>query len=397
MSAVLQTESVQQGHAPVSMPMPTISRPLSAVLATAIVAGVFAIAIVGLRITETALILAYTAVVAVVGAVTYLLARRFPTVAGALTHERKLMTAGMLLCAAVYPFFATDPYQVHVMAMAGIFALMALGLNVTIGFAGLADFGYIAYYAIGAYASALANVKLGINFWLCLPLAGLAAACMSLLVGFPALRVKGHYLALVTLGFAFIVMQMITNLEAVTGGTQGVFGIQSPSILGFSFHSPLNLRITTLPYQANFYYLVLIVLGVAAVVCARLSHSRWGRVWAAMRSDDVASEAVGLNLTMLKLLAFGTGASLGGMAGSLYAHMIGYIDPSTFRFIESIFLLAVVAVGNWRVGGVITAAVLFTVLPEKLRAFDEWRLLIFGLILLGVMLVRGRRMIAAAR
>jgi branched-chain amino acid transport system permease protein len=374
-----------------------LPRPFSAILATVVVVGVFAVAIVGLRITETALILTYTAAITVVGVAGYLVGRRFPMIVDALSHERKLMTVGMLLCAAIYPFFATDPYQIHVMAMAGIFALMAIGLNVTIGFAGLADFGYIAYYAIGAYASALLNVKLGIDFWLCLPLAGLIAASMSLLVGFPALRVKGHYLALVTLGFAFIVMQMITNLEKITGGTQGVFGIQSPTTFGFNFHSQIKLGFATLPYQANFYYLVLVVLGLAAVVCVRLSRSRWGRVWAAMRNDEVASEAVGLNLTQLKLLAFGTGASLGGMAGSLYAHMIGYIDPSSFRFIESIFLLAVVAVGNWRVGGVIAAAVLFTVLPEKLRAFDEWRLLIFGLILLGVMLVRGRRMIAALR
>lgn len=372
-----------------------IPRHVSAIAAVALLAVLFAISIVGLRITQTALILSYAAGLVVLGVGWYFLVKRFPVISRALMRERTLLSAGTLACAIAYPFFATDPYQIHVMAMGGIFALMGLGLNVTIGFAGLADFGYIAYYAIGAYASALLNVKLGLPFWICLPLAGLVAACLSLLVAFPALRVKGHYLALVTLGFSFIVIQMITNLEKLTGGTQGVFGIQSPSLFGYGFHSPLKLGVVTLPYQANFYYLALLMLVLAAIVSSRLGRTRWGRVWAAMRSDDVAAEAAGVNLTKLKLLAFGTGASFGGIAGSLYAHMIGYIDPSTFRFIESLFLLAVVAVGNWHIPGVIAAAVLFTVLPEKLRVFNEWRLFIFGFILLGVMLARGRRMISS--
>ena len=372
-----------------------IPRYVSVVAAAVFLVVLFAIAIIGLRITQTALILSYAAGLVVLGIGWYFLVKRFPVISQALMRERTLLTAGTLACAIAYPFFATDPYQIHVMALGGIFALMGLGLNVTIGFAGLADFGYIAYYAIGAYASALFNVKLGLPFWLCLPLAGLVAACLSLLVAFPALRVKGHYLALVTLGFSFIVIQMITNLEKITGGTQGVFGIRAPNLFGYEFHTPLKLGTVTLPYQENFYYLVLLMLVLSAIVCSRLGRSRWGRVWAAMRNDEVATEAAGINLMKLKLLAFGTGASFGGIAGSLYAHMIGYIDPTTFRFIESIFLLAVVAVGNWRITGVIAAAVLFTVLPEKLRVFNEWRLFIFGFILLGVMLARGRRMISS--
>lgn len=394
--AVLEMKSILQSPVDASIPSASASRRFSAIVACSLLVVLFALAIIGLRITQTGLILGYVGGIVVLGFGWFLLVRRFPALSDALVRERPMLVSGTLLCAFIYPFFATDPYQIHVMAMAGIFALMALGLNVTIGFAGLADFGYIAYYAIGAYASALINVKLGVNFWLCLPLAGLVAACLSLLVAFPALRVKGHYLALVTLGFSFIVIQMITNLEMLTGGTQGVFGITSPSLFGYSFHSPLKLGVVSLPYQGNFYYLVLALLTLATFVCLRLGRSRWGRVWAAMRSDDVAAEAAGVNITSLKLIAFGTGASFGGMAGALYAHMIGYIDPSTFRFIESIFLLSVVAVGNWRVPGVIAAAVLFTVLPEKLRAFDEWRLLIFALILLGVMLARGRRMISSS-
>lgn len=372
-----------------------VPRALSAPIAIVFLALIFALAIVGLNLQKTSLLVAFVAIAGALGAAAFYAVGRVAVIDKALRQERDLLVAGTVVCALAYPFFATDPYQVHVMAMAGLFALMGLGLNINVGYAGLADFGYIAYYAIGAYTSAILNVKLGIDFWLALPLAGLMASCLSLLVGFPALRVKGHYLALVTLGFAFIVMQMITNLERLTGGTHGIFGIASPKLFGHSFHSPLDLGFVKLPYQANFYYLTLVLLVVGAIVCVRLGGSRWGRVWAAMRGDEVAAEAAGLNLTKLKLMAFGTGACFGGVAGSVYAHMIGYIDPSSFKFIESVFLLAVVAVGNWRVPGVITVAVLFTVLPEKLRAFDEWRLLIFALILLVAMLARGRRMTAA--
>ena len=187
-------------------------------------------------------------------------------------------------------------------------------------------------------------------------------------------------------------IQMITNLEGLTGGTQGLSGIRAPSLFGHGFRTPLEIGSVTLPYQANYYFLVLLCVTGAAILCARLGRSRWGRAWTAMSGDEVAAESSGLNLVKLKLLAFGTGAGLGGVAGSLYAHMIGYIDPSSFRIIESIFLLAIVVLGNFRIGGVIVAAMLFTVFPEKMRAFDDWRLLIFGMALLVIMLVRGRRL-----
>jgi branched-chain amino acid transport system permease protein len=374
----------------------TPSRFISIAFAVATLLIAYAIVIYGLRLTDTAIFIGYVVGLAVLCLGWHFLSSRIAPLRNALERERSLLIVGCILCAAGYPLFADNPYQVHVMAMGGVFALMALGLNVNIGYAGLADFGFIAYYAIGAYASALFSTKMGFSFWLCVPLAGLVAAVLSLAVSFPALRVKGHYLALVTLGFAFIVIQLITNLEFLTGGTQGIAGISAPSLFGHSFRSPLKMGSVTLPYQANFYYLVLVCLVLGALVCARLGRSRWGRAWAAMRSDEVAAEASGLSLTKLKLLAFGTGAGFGGIAGSLYAHMIGYLDPSSFRFIESVFLLAVVVLGNFRIAGVIVAALVFTVLPEKLRAFEDWRLLIFGSALLVVMLIRGRRMISTS-
>jgi len=373
------------------------SRLRSVLLACATLAAGFAVVIVGLRITDAMAIIAYAGGLVLFGAASWFVGRRQQAFTDALAQERQLLAIGTVCCAAVYPFLANDAYQLHVMAMAGIFALMGLGLNVTVGFAGLAEFGYIAYYAIGAYTSALINVRFGVNFWLCMPVAAFAAASLGTLVALPALRVKGHYLGLVTLGFGFIVIQLITNLEKVTGGTQGVFGIQPPALFGHSFQKSIRIGEVVLPYQANFYYLVLAMLILAAWVCVNLQRSRWGRVWAAMQADEVATSAVGLNLTKLKFLAFATGASFGGIAGSLYAHMVGYIDPSGFRIIESIFLLAVVAVGNWRVPGVIAAAVIFTIMPEKLRAFADWRLLIFGILLLVVMLARGRSIAGSGR
>lgn len=381
------------GKAAPDMP-PTLTRPVSLAVTAVILFGGFALAVYGLRQTDTVhvagLFLAVTALALAWPAAS----ARIPALKLALQRERAFLAAGMVACACAYPFLAGDPYEIHVLAIGGIFALMAIGLNVNIGYAGLADFGYVAYYAIGAYASALLNVRLGLNFWICLPLAALFTSFLSMLVAFPAVRVRGHYLALVTLGFSFIVIQLITNLEWLTGGTQGVFGIAPPSLFGHSFQSPITLLGAKLPYQANFYYLMLVLLILAVLVCGRLSSSRWGRAWRAMRVDEVAASAAGLDLMVLKLIAFGTGASFGGVAGAVYAHMIGYIDPSSFRVIESIFLIAIVAIGNWRIGGVIAAAMLFAILPEKLRAFDDWRLLIFGLVLLLVMLARGKRMLA---
>ena len=372
------------------------SRFASIACAATSVIVVYVTVLLGLRLTSSIMLIGFVAASAAMAVAWYFAGKRYAILGQALARERLVVIAGTVLCVAAYPLFADSAYQVHVIAMGGIFAIMALGLNINIGYAGLADFGYIAYYAIGAYASAILSSRFGLSFWLCLPLAALAAGVLSLLVSFPALRVKGHYLALVTLGFAFIVMQLITNLDGLTGGTQGISNIKAPYLFSHSFRMPLDLGFVRLPYQANFYYLVFALVFVGALVCARLVKSRWGRAWTAMRSDEVAAEASGLNLTKLKLLAFGTGAAFGGVAGSLYAHMIGFLDPSSFRFIESIFLIAIVVVGNFRIPGVIAAAIFFTVLPEKLRAFDDWRLLIFGVALLVIMLVRGRRMQSGA-
>jgi branched-chain amino acid transport system permease protein len=174
-----------------------------------------------------------------------------------------------------------------------------------------------------------------------------------------------------------------------------VSGIDVPNIFGHDFDRPLTIGPLRLPREANYYYLVVVILALSAVAVSRLRLSRWGRVWAAMRLDETAAEAAGVNLTWLKLVAFMTGSCVGGVAGSLYAHMIGFIDPSSFHGIDSIMLIAVVALGNWKVPGVIAAAAVFSVLPEMLRAFGDFRPLLFAVALLCVMLIRGRRMAPA--
>jgi branched-chain amino acid transport system permease protein len=368
---------------------------LSRLLAALLAAGVLSLVLIGMRLQEPRQVLAYLAGIAIAGGATaWLLRQRFPIVA-AIGQQRKIFIYATLAGAIVAPFVLTEQYQIHVLAMAGIFALMALGLTVTIGYAGLADFGYVAYYAIGAYTSALLNVRLGVSFWLCLPASGLVAGLLSLLVAFPAIRVRGHYLALVTLGFSIIVIQLINNLTWLTGGTEGVSGIEMPVLFGWDFARPVMLGFVTLPGEANYYGLVLVVLVVAFAALDRITSSRWGRMWTAMRLDEVAAEAAGLDVMPLKLLGFVTGSCLGGFAGSLYAHMVGYIDPSSFRTMDSILLLAVVAIGNWRLPGVLAAALVFAVLPEKLRAFEEFRPLLFAITLLIIMILRGQRMIAS--
>lgn len=382
------------------MTAPSLGLPLAAdanVAIARLLAGLLGIAVlvlvlVGMHIQQAAHVLAYLGGIALAGAGAAWIGRqRWPLVA-AIGRQNGIFAGVALTGAILVPFVLPDQYQVHVLAMAGIFALMALGLTVTIGYAGLADFGYVAYYAIGAYTSALLNVRFGLPFWVCLPVSGAMAGLLSLLVALPAIRVSGHYLALVTLGFSLIVIQLVNNLTWLTGGTEGISGIETPVLFGWDFASPIHLGFMTLPGEASYYGLVLAVLVVAFVVLSRITTSRWGRMWTAMRLDEVAAEAAGLDLTRLKLLGFVTGSCLGGIAGSLYAHLVGYIDPTSFRTMDSILLLAVVAIGNWRLPGVLAAALVFAVLPEKLRAFEEYRPLLFAVALLVIMILRGRRM-----
>ncbi len=310
--------------------------------------------------------------------------------AALLAQEAGFARLCVIVAILAYPIVLRgNPYLIHVAFLAGVFALMAVGLNFTLGFAGLLDLGYAAYFAAGAYTSALLSTVWGLSFWLTLPLAGLVAAGFGFVVAWPCLRVHDRYLALVTLGFGAIVELLARNLRPITGGTDGILNIPPPSLGGFSFLDPLRLGPVTLPFQANFYYLTVALVGLGVVATLRLKNSRVGRSWEAIREDETAAACFGIDLIRHKLKAFTTGSFFAGLAGAVFAHAISFIHPDNFNFPVSMGVLCmVVAGGMGNVGGVITGAVFYVFVPERLREFEKLRLLLFGVSLLLLMRFR---------
>lgn len=292
--------------------------------------------------------------------------------------------AAMAFCLALtLPFLlAGNSYWLQVINLALLYAIMALGLNFMTGRAGLVCLGYAAFVAIGAYVVGILTLKIGISFWPALLLAGLAASLFGILLGLPALRVKGHYLALVTIAFGLIIQELLLNMEGLTGGTNGLINIPSPAILGHDLGAPLNLGFIQFPFQVNFYYLILVLLALSVWAIYKLSHSFFGLSLNAMREDQLAAQCYGLNLTMFKLLAFAGGAFFGGIAGGVYAGMINFIAPENFGFQQSILVLSMIIFGGLdSIPGAILGAVFLTVFPEKFRAFEDFRLLFYGIVI----------------
>ncbi len=297
---------------------------------------------------------------------------------------------------------------VRILNFAILYAFLALGLNIVVGFAGLLDLGYIAFYAVGAYLWALlASPHFGLHlpFWVILPLGALVAGVAGALLGAPTLKLRGDYLAIVTLGFGEIVRIFMNNLNApinITNGAQGITMIDPVSVAGLKFSATTTLfGITITGPQKYYYLLVLLALGVI-LVNFRLQHSRIGRAWQAIREDEIAAKAVGINTRNIKLLAFAMGASFGGIAGGVFAAMQGFVSPESFSLMESIMILAMVVLGGMgHIPGVILGAVLLSILPEVLRYGvgpaqmalfgkmlvdpESLRMLVFGLALVLVM------------
>jgi branched-chain amino acid transport system permease protein len=287
------------------------------------------------------------------------------------------------------------PFPSDVLNTAGIYILMGLGLNIVVGFAGLLDLGYVAFYAIGAYTMAFLTSPFGftgleISFWAALPIIVIVVAISGLLIGTPVLRLRGDYLAIVTLGFGEIVRILFASdwLTQYTGGAQGVLGIAEPTLInGWPTRAP-----------QEFYYVVLAFVVVAAFVAIRLANSRAGRAWTAMREDEQVAEATGINTTYAKLLAFGLGAVFAGLGGALFASKIGVIFPTSFSILVSITALAIVILGGaGSIRGVIVGALVLTGLPELLREFDDYRLLLYGAVLVAMMLLRPEGLLPNAR
>jgi branched-chain amino acid transport system permease protein len=283
------------------------------------------------------------------------------------------------------PLFV-GPFLATAMDTVGIYILLGLGLNIVVGFAGLLDLGYVAFYAVGAYATAVLTSPVspafapGFNFWLAVPLVMLIAAVIGLTIGAPVLRLRGDYLAIVTLGFGEIARIIFLSdwMTPYLGGAQGILQIPAPNIFGIDLRDPALL-----------YYPILVACVIAAVAAVSLASSRVGRAWTAMREDESVAEATGINTTKYKLLAFSLGATFGGLAGALYAVRIGSVFPQELNIIVSINALALIILGGiGSIPGVIVGAVVLVGLPELLREFSEYRLLVYGIVLVAMMLLR---------
>ncbi|MBA7565346.1 branched-chain amino acid ABC transporter permease [Candidatus Atribacteria bacterium 1244-E10-H5-B2] len=306
---------------------------------------------------------------------------------GLLNRQKTLVLVGFLIVALLYPFIhINNCYWIFIGTLVWINVIMTLGLNYQVGSTDMVNLGYAAFYAVGAYTSALLVIRFGISFWLALVTAGIFAAIFGLVLGLPTLKTKSYYLSLVTIAFGFSVRLLLRNMYW-TGGPDGIMGIPPPTIFSFSFFSSVELFGIRLPSEINFYYLAL-VFALVAILCASiLRNSHFGLVLNAIRDNEIAARCSGIKTWLYKLLAFIIGAFWGGIAGSIYAHTAGYINPQNFSFAVSITLVCMVILGGMdNVAGVILGTLMLTILPEKFRAFADYRMLMFGAIIVIVLI-----------
>lgn len=328
-----------------------------------------------------------------------------------LLSKPKLQTTIMcflIAAALVFPLYATRS-QVDLATLVLIYVMLGLGLNIVVGLAGLLDLGYVGFYAVGAYTYALLAQHFGIGFWTGLAAAGLMAAFFGCLLGFPVLRLRGDYLAIVTLGFGEIIRILLNNLTSITGGPMGIGNIPKPTLFGLeftrrpaegtqSFHQYFDIAFNTNHRVIFLYLLALVLVLITLFVINRLIRMPIGRTWEAMREDEIACRSLGLNPTTIKLSAFTIGATFAGFAGSFFAARQGFISPESFTFIESAIILAIVVLGGMGSQlGVILAAIIMTVLPELARDFNEYRMLLFGLLMVLMMIWRPQGLLPVKR
>lgn len=313
----------------------------------------------------------------------------------------RFLAYGIMGFALVLPFMPfADRYVVDTATQVLIYVMLGWGLNVVVGLAGLLDLGYVAFYAVGAYSYALLAKNFGLNFWECLPLAGLFAALFGILLGFPVLRLRGDYLAIVTLGFGEMIRIILNNWSSFTGGPNGLTSIPRPSFFGFefartapeggqTFHQLFGLEFSTLHRLQFLYYLILVLALLTSWAVGRMRKLPVGRAWEALREDEIACQSLGINRTMTKLSAFAIGASFGGFAGSFFATRQGFISPESFTFIESATILAIVVLGGMGSQvGVVLAATVLVLLPEVFRDLAHYRMMVFGLAMVLIMVWR---------
>jgi branched-chain amino acid transport system permease protein len=288
-----------------------------------------------------------------------------------------LLVVGLLILPLVSNRAELDLATVVLLSIA-----LAWGMTIVVGYAGLLDLGYIAFYAVGAYAYALLSTGYGVSFWAALPLCALLPAVLAFLVGFPILRLRGDYFAIVTLGFAEIVRTLLINAQSITGGPNGVAEIPRPTLFGWGA-ADLDERMMML------YVLALAWAAVVYGLMRRLRVLPLGRAWEALREDEIAARSLGVNVHRMKLSAHGIGAMIAGICGAFFAAKQGFVSPESFTFLDTAFLLAMVVLGGmgspW---GVALAAILIVALPEVSRSFADYRMLFFGMVMVLVMIFR---------
>lgn len=362
---------------------------MTAVLALAIVTAVAGVAWI-LLVAENWILL--VAILAVAMAAFVLLQKR-PEIeqrmADALKAHARLAFAYGAALSLLFPFLVgQNSYVLHLAVIVQLYAVLALALNFQLGSANIPNFATGASYGIGAYTSAMAALYFGIDFWLALPLAALVATFFGFVIGIPAMRTRESYMALVTIAFAVVVHQLLNNLTW-TGGPNGLVGIPAPSLFGHSFARRIEFLGFSLPSQANFYFLGLVLLGITVLFARRLHMSRVGLAWNALRSDEIAARCQGIDVSWYKVLAFAVDAFLAAFAGTIYAFYVSYISPDNFTFLVSVTIMTMVILGGMdNIFGVIVGAFLLTVLPEKFRVFSDYRLLLFGSIVIVMLIVR---------
>ena len=341
------------------------------------------------------------------------LAALTPSMPGQVKHwltlpsTQRWIILALVMLALVWPFFGSRA-AVDIATLILIYVMLGIGLNIVVGLAGLLDLGYVGFYAVGAYTYALLAEYAGFGFWLALPIAGLMAATFGCLLGFPVLRLRGDYLAIVTLGFGEIIRILLRNLTSITGGPNGISQIPKPTLFGLSFDRRAPEGLETfhgffgIPYDSTYkviflYLIALLLVLLALFVINRLMRMPIGRAWEALREDEIACRSLGLNPTIVKLSAFTLGATFAGFAGSFFAARQGLVTPESFTFIESAMILAIVVLGGMGSQlGIILAAVVMVLLQE-MREFNEYRMLIFGLTMIVMMIWRPQGLLPMQR
>ncbi len=300
-------------------------------------------------------------------------------------NKKKILIIALVVAVIAWPLLiSSQPYVLRTSILVLLYVVLALSLNLVLGFAGQLSMGHSAFYAVGAYTTALLTVNFGVPFWLALLASALLAGIFGLLLGIPTLRLKGDYLAITTIGFGEILRLVLINWTSLTRGPAGIPGIPSPSIFGFVISNNIG-----------YFYIILALAFLTIFISLRLLNSRLGRGLIAVRDDEVAAESMGINPTYLKILAFVLGAAIAGLAGGFFASFIHYVNPDNFNYMESVVILTMVVLGGvGSVPGVIVGATVLAVLPEALRNISTYRYAIYGILLVLMMIIRPQGMIS---